>query len=50
MQDWLTEIALEFADAGEQALFSWNRSALCFGEVEGQVFCIYVRAFLGEIP
>jgi hypothetical protein len=27
MQDRLTEIALEFADAGEQALFLWN--SLC---------------------
>jgi len=24
MQDRLTAIALEFADAGEQALFPWN--------------------------
>jgi len=24
MQDRLTEIALEFADSGEQALFPWN--------------------------
>ena len=40
IHDRLTEIALDFADAGEQALFQGNPYALCFGEVEGQVFCV----------
>ena len=31
IQDRLTEIALDFADAGEQALFRRNPHALCFG-------------------
>jgi hypothetical protein len=31
MQDWLTEIALDFADAIEQALFRRNPHILFFG-------------------
>jgi len=40
MQGRLTEIPLDFADAGEQALFQGNPYALCFGEVGSQGKCL----------
>ena len=49
IHDRLTEIALEFADAGEQTLFLWNPYALCCGE-GGRAGGVYVRAFLEIFP
>jgi len=60
MQDRLTAIALEFADAGEQALFPWNLwcAVLWRGEL-GQMSCVRAhswgnlhgnaRAFQGDL-
>jgi hypothetical protein len=50
VQDRLTEIALEFADAGEQALFLWNPLCSVLWRRRKSRVCVYVLTSLRDIP